>query len=50
MCSGSDAAAPARRQRAVEAGALEVVVEAMRAHPQVVGVQEQGGAALSNMH
>ena len=34
----------ARKQRAAEAGALEAVVEAMRAHPQAAGVQEQGRA------
>ena len=49
VCWGTDAAAPARRQRAAGAGALEAVVVAMQAHPQVVGVQEQGCMALSNV-
>ena len=35
MCYGTDAAAPARKQRAAEAGALEAVLAAMRTHPQV---------------
>ena len=34
-------------QAAVEAGAIEAVVEAMRAHPQVAGVQEYGCSALA---
>ena len=33
-------------QAATEAGVLEAVVEAMRAHPQVAAVQEQGCCAL----
>ena len=31
-----------RRERAVEAGALDAAVQAMRAHPQVPDVQEEG--------
>ena len=46
MCSGDDAAAPARKQRAVVAGAIEVAVAAMRAHPQVEKVQEYACSAL----
>ena len=46
VCDGTDAAAPARKQRAVAAGAIEAVVAAMHAHPQVVGVQEQACQAL----
>ena len=46
VCCGDDAAAPARKQRAAEAGALEAVVEAMRAHPQVARVQEYSYEAL----
>ena len=46
VCCGIDAGAPARRQRAAEAGALEAVVEAMRAHPQVEGVQKYACYAL----
>ena len=34
VCCGDDAAALAHIQRAVEAGALEVVAAAMQAHPQ----------------
>mmetsp|Transcript_17449 Transcript_17449/g.41497 ORF Transcript_17449/g.41497 Transcript_17449/m.41497 type:complete len:95 (-) Transcript_17449:214-498(-) len=49
VCSGIDAAAPARRQRATEAGALEAVTAAMRAHPQAAVVQEHACAALINM-
>ena len=49
VCCGDDAAAPARRQRATEAGALEAVTAAMRAHPQAAVVQEHACAALINM-
>ena len=42
VCFGSDAAARARRQRAVIAGATEAAVGAMQAHPGDAGVQEQG--------
>ena len=49
ICAGDDAAAPARRQRAAEVGALEAVAAAMRAHPHVAGVQEEGCAALHNI-
>ena len=35
VCGGTDAAAPARNQRAVAAGALTAVEAAMQAHPQV---------------
>ena len=49
VCSGINAAAPARKQRAVAAGALEAVVAAMQAHPQEVGVQQRGCVALSNV-
>ena len=37
------------RQPAVEAGALEAVVAAMWAHPQLRVVQQNSGAALNNM-
>ena len=49
VCYGADAAGLAREQRAVEAGALEAVVAAMRAHPQVAAVQEEGSRALGSM-
>ena len=49
VCYGTDAAGLAREQRAVEAGALEVVVAAMRAHPQVAAVQEEGSRALGSV-
>ena len=49
VCCGDDAAAPARKQRAAEAGALEAVVEAMHAHPQWESLQEYGCLALGNM-
>ena len=49
VCGGDDAAAPARRQRAAEAGALEAVVAAMWTHLQVSGVQGQGCMALRSM-
>ena len=35
LCYGDDAAAPARRQRAVEAGAREVMAAALLAHPNL---------------
>ena len=35
ICAGGDEAGLARKQRAVEAGALEAAVAALRAHPQV---------------
>mmetsp|Transcript_23416 Transcript_23416/g.54186 ORF Transcript_23416/g.54186 Transcript_23416/m.54186 type:complete len:297 (-) Transcript_23416:569-1459(-) len=37
------------RQPAADAGGLEAVVAAMRAHPQATGVQEYGCTALANM-
>ena len=37
------------RQQAVAAGAIEAVVEAMRAHPQVVSLQVHGCGALANI-
>ena len=53
VCFGSDEAGVARSEaglarseRAAEAGALEVVVAAMRAHLHVAGVQEIGCIAL----
>ena len=46
VCTGADAAAAARRQRATGAGAIEVVVAAMRAHPQEEEIQKDGCAAL----
>ena len=49
VCGGIDAAAPAYSQRAVEAGALELVAAAMRAHLQAAVVQEHACAALINM-
>ena len=44
LCYGDDAAAPARRQRARDAGALEAVEAAIEAHPEDRGVQTQGPA------
>jgi hypothetical protein len=49
VCRGVDAAGRARSQRAADAGAIEAVVAAMRAHPQVEGVQEYGCFALFNV-
>ena len=49
VCSGSNAAALARRQRAAGAGALEAAVAAMQAHPQVAGLQEHGCRTLATM-
>eukprot|EP00964_Phaeocystis_antarctica_P097769 scaffold63840_cov57-Phaeocystis_antarctica.AAC.3 len=40
------AAAPDRKQRAAEAGALEAVVEAMQAHPHAAETQYNGCEAL----
>ena len=37
----SDAAALARTQRAADAGAIELAVAALQAHPEVAGVQEE---------
>ena len=45
VCDGEDAAGLARSQRAAEVGAIEAVVEAMRAHPQA-GMQAFGCDAL----
>ena len=45
MCLGSDKP----QQRICDAGALEACVAAMRTHPQAVGVQEQGCAALRRL-
>ena len=49
VCSGTDAAALARLQRAAEAGVLEAAVAAVQAHPQVAGVQMEGCAVLANV-
>ena len=49
VCFGSDAAGLAREQQAAEAGALEVVVAALRAHQQVAAVQKDGCRALINV-
>ena len=49
VCAGGDAAGRARAQRAVDAGAIEAVVEAMRAHPQVAGVQGAACGAVGNV-
>ena len=54
MCYGdyhgdNTLAVAACRQQAVAAGAIEAVVEAMRAHPQVVSVQVHGCGALANI-
>ena len=49
VCRGEDAAGLARKQRSAEAGAIEEVVQAMRAHPQVAGVQQYGCHALVNV-
>ena len=46
VCAGEDAAALARSQRAAEAGAIEAVVAALRAHPRVASVQQYGCLAL----
>jgi len=46
VCGGDDAAGRACKQRAAEAGAIEAVVEAMRAHPQAADMQEDGCKAL----
>jgi len=49
VCAGGDAAGRVREQRAVDAGAIEAVVDAMRAHPQAAGVQEQACKVLINV-
>ncbi|KAG8462613.1 hypothetical protein KFE25_004589 [Diacronema lutheri] len=49
VCSGTDAAGPARKQRATKAGALEAVVAAMRAPAAHSGVQKQACWALGNL-
>ena len=46
VCRGVDAAGRARSQRAADAGAIEAMVAALRAHPQVARVQEYGCWAL----
>jgi hypothetical protein len=46
VCFGEDAAGRARSQWAAEAGAIEAVVAAMRAHPQVANVQRDACNAL----
>ena len=43
VCYGTDAAAPARKQRALTAGALEAVVAAVQAHPGAADVQRLAG-------
>ena len=50
ICSGTDAAALARKQAAVDAGALSVVVSGMRAHEADAGVQERGSCALGRVN
>lgn len=40
---------PGRRQSAYEAGALAAIVAGMRAHPDVVGVQEKASLAIANI-
>ena len=50
ICAGhDDPAGQARRQKAAAAKAIEVVVAAMRAHPQVADVQVDGCRALGFM-
>ena len=49
MCRGNDAAALARKQRAVDVGALEALARAMQEHLQVASVQEHGCAALHTL-
>jgi len=44
-----DEAAVARKRAAVEQGALDAVVNAMKSHPAVETVQEHGARALSNL-
>jgi hypothetical protein len=46
VCHGDDAAGRARSQRAADAGAIEAVVAALRAHPLVAVVQQYGCGAL----
>ena len=46
LCLSDDAAGRARKQRAADAGALEAVVAAMRAHPQVENMQRYGCGLL----
>ena len=46
VCDGDDAAGRARKQQAAGAGALEAVVEAMRANPQAAEVQIFGCRSL----
>ena len=49
VCCGTDAAAFARKQRAADAGGIEVVVAALQAHPQHAGVQRYGCGAVANV-
>ena len=49
LCCGDDAAAPARQQRAAEAGAIEALVEAMQTHPQHTYVQHWGCKVLGDL-
>jgi len=46
---GAVVEALARKQRAADAGGIELVVAAMQAHPQVVSVQDFGCCALFNV-
>lgn len=48
LAHGDDAAAEARRQEAAEAGAIPLVVAAMRAHAHELDVQSRGCYALSS--
>ena len=48
ICFGQMAAV-ARKQRAVDAGAIEAAVAALRNHPQDVGVQDNGCGMLGNL-
>ena len=49
VCSGNDDAGVARKQRAAGASAIEAIVAAMQAHPEVEAVQEMGCRALTNV-
>ena len=49
ICYGTDAAGLARKQAAVDAGALTAVVDGMRSHVASAKVQQYGSLALANI-
>ena len=49
VCYGDDDAAPAHKQRAAEAGAIEAVVAAMQAHPGNAELQQIGQLVIDRV-